>query len=131
MKPLTLILQTPQGETLGHLPLTSVAVSEAGESGNALRPRLGEEMQALKEQIQQSIAAEGMEISLDPIDFGIKLSEALLYAAETEAIQVPLPVRTITGETGEPAEHMGEPGEAASLLEGLFELNDLTEDDHV
>jgi hypothetical protein len=125
MKPVTLLLATTEGDELGRLPLPDVVVAGPDEIEAARRPRLDQEMADLNDRIRSAIRQEGMEPALNPIDFRIAISRALLELPEGEEILIPIPVREAPVEAEEPeADASGDLLDPEpSLLAGLFDLH--------
>jgi hypothetical protein len=131
MKTLTLLLRTPEGDELGRLPLTEVAVAVAGEAGARDGSRREEEMPRLYRQIREAVARERMELALDPIDACITISRALLLGEDPEEICIPLPVRETRAGRDDAAIADGAQEEDSPLeLDGLFDLNEAEEGEH-
>jgi hypothetical protein len=131
MKSICLVLTSPRGDELGRLRLGNVAVAAAGERGATERPSLTAEMEALGDRIQSTMAGEGMTVGLDPVDFRIAISRALLQESDQEEIQIVLPVlQTLPADGGvldpeEPAE-----GQDPFSLDHLFPLDEFQEEIH-
>jgi hypothetical protein len=125
MKPVTLRLVSPRGDELGRLPIAEVVVAGAGEQGGDARPCLDQDMAAVEEHIRAALDREGIEVCLEPLDFRIVVSRALLDERGEADIQIPLPVRmALPGPVPEPralAENTGD--NPLGSLDDLFRLD--------
>jgi hypothetical protein len=123
MKTLTLCLTTPLGDELGRLDLPDVAIASAGELSEFGATAIDRQMPELYARIEAAIRNEGMEITLDALDFQILVSRTLLASNGNGSLQVSVPVKSRTGENTK-SNPSTKPSKGTTDWEELFRIED-------